>query len=119
MKWWPEPCAAGDMVRVRVGSVWHYGVFVSETEIIEFGPPPVGTLLTESARFRIMAVDVEEFSAGGVVERAVLDRAEKKKRLPPHQTVELARGRLGEGGTCSGAFGNCRKRVGAVAQHFC
>lgn len=98
MKWWPEPCEAGDMVRVKVGSVWHYGVFVSEREVIEFGPPPVGSLLTESAGFRIMAADVDEFSAGGIVERAVLDRAEQKKRLPPDRTVALARERLGEGG---------------------
>ena len=98
MKWWPEPCAPGDMVRVRAGSVWHYGVFVSDGEVIEFGPPPVGSALREAAAFRIMAVDVDEFSAGGIVERAVLDRGEQKKRLPPEKTIALARSRIGEGG---------------------
>ena len=98
MKWWPEQCAAGDMIRVRVGAVWHYGVFVSDGEVIEFGPPPVNGLLIDVSEVRVMSADVDEFSAGGIVERAVLDRNEQKKRLPPAETVALARSRIGEGG---------------------
>lgn len=98
MKWWPEDCRPGDMIRVRAGAVWHYGIFVSEDEVIEFGPPPVGRQILRNADFRVMAVDVDEFSAGGIVERARLDRAEERRRIPPEETVRLARSRLGEGG---------------------
>ena len=97
MKWWPEQCVPGDMIRVRVGSVWHYGIFVSDGEVIEFGPPPV-RLSAEKPDFRVMAADIDDFAAGGIVERAVLDREEQKKRLPPEKTVAIARSRLGEGG---------------------
>ena len=34
MKWWPESCVPGDMVRIAIGSVHHYGIFVSENEVI-------------------------------------------------------------------------------------
>ena len=98
MKWWPEDCRPGDMIRVRAGAVWHYGIFVSEDEVIEFGPPPVGQEILRNAEFRVMAVDIDAFSAGGIVERARLDRAEERRRIPPEETVRLARSRLGEGG---------------------
>ena len=98
MKWWPKACSAGDMIRVRVGAIWHYGIFVSENEVIEFGPPPVGQVAKENSSFRVMAVDVDEFSAGGIVECAVLDADEQKRRLPSEKTVALAREKVGEGG---------------------
>ena len=97
MKWWPEQCVPGDMIRVRVGAVWHYGIFVSDDEVIEFGPPPV-RLSAEKPDFKVMAADIDDFAAGGIVERAVLDREEQKRRLPPERTVAIARSRLGEGG---------------------
>ncbi|MBQ7566092.1 MAG: lecithin retinol acyltransferase family protein [Oscillospiraceae bacterium] len=97
MKWWPEACTAGDMIRVRVGSVWHYGVFISEDEVIEFGPPP-SRLAMEKPDFHVMSVDIAAFSGGGIVERAVLDKSEQKRRIPPAQTVALARSYVGEGG---------------------
>ena len=98
MKWWPETCQSGDMVRVRVGSIWHYGVFVSEDEVIEFGPPPVGEEALNNKEKYVIAASIEDFAAGGIVERAVLTREEQRKRIPPRKTVELARARIGEGG---------------------
>lgn len=86
------------MIRVRIGAIWHYGVYVSDDEVIEFGAPPVGAALSQNADQRIEAVRIEDFAAGGIVERAILDRAERKKRIPPQKTVELARSRIGEGG---------------------
>ena len=98
MKWWPENCEAGDMIRVRAGSVWHYGIFVSPEEVIEFGPPPTPGALATGKDNVIMSVSIDEFSAGGIVEKAILSRDEKKKRLPPNKTIEIARSRIGEGG---------------------
>lgn len=98
MKWWPEVCQTGDMIRVRVGAIWHYGIYVSDDEVIEFGAPPVSAAMAQNTDQRIEAVRIEDFAAGGIVERAVLDRTERKKRIPPKKTVELARSRIGEGG---------------------
>ena len=69
MRWEPTACQAGDMVRIRLGSVYHYGIFVSEDEVIQFGLPPTAE-----------------------------NRAEQRRRIPPSETVARARARLGEGG---------------------
>ncbi len=98
MKWWPESCESGDMIRVKVGSIWHYGIFVSEDEVIEFGPPPVSISASGNKENRVMSASIDEFSAGGIVERAVLSRDEHRKRIPPKKTVAIARSRIGEGG---------------------
>ena len=37
MKWQLTQPVAGDMIRVKLGSIYHYGVFVSEEEVIQFG----------------------------------------------------------------------------------
>ena len=98
MKWWPEACVPGDMVRVSIGSVKHYGIFVSENEIIQFGPPPVSLRSVESGDICVCSATAEEFSCGSIIERAILDRSESRRRLPPETTVKIARSRLGEKG---------------------
>ena len=30
MKWEPKECQAGDIVRIKLGGVYHFGIFVSE-----------------------------------------------------------------------------------------
>ena len=98
MKWWPERCVPGDMVRVSIGSVHHYGIFVSENEVIQFGPPPVSLQRLCDADICVCAATIEEFSCGNIVERAILDKAESRRRLSPKKTVQIARSRLGEKG---------------------
>lgn len=98
MKWWPDVCLPGDMVRVRIGAVKHYGVFISENEIIQFGPPPVSLGAIDNRDICVCAATAEEFSCGNIIEKAVLDRGESRRRLPLDKTVEIARSRLGEKG---------------------
>lgn len=98
MKWRSESCESGDMIRVRVGSVWHYGIFVSKDEVIEFGPPPLPLNIASKSDHRVMSVSIEEFSAGGTVERALLSPEEEQCRLSPSKTLAAARSRIGEGG---------------------
>lgn len=98
MKWWPDRCEPGDMVRVSIGSIKHYGVFVSENEVIQFGPPPVSLQTLNNADICVCAATIEEFSCGNIVERAILDKTESRRRLSPKKTVEIARSRLGEKG---------------------
>lgn len=99
MNWQPGTCRPGDMIRVRLGSIYHYGVFVSEEEVIAFGMPPIAAYRDHPDRLRVCATDIDVFACGSIVEIAVPEnRAERKKRLPPGKSVALARSRLGEEG---------------------
>ena len=98
MRWEPTACQAGDMVRIRLGSVYHYGIFVSEDEVIQFGLPPTAGNRAAEGEVRVLATDIDVFACGCIVETACLDKPEQKRRIPPSETVALARARLGEGG---------------------
>ena len=86
MKWEPTDCKPGDMVRIRLGSIYHYGVFLNEDEVVQFGEPPVSGLIPGGDK-KVLATDIETFAAGGIVERSELDRSEEKKRFPREKTV--------------------------------
>ena len=45
MIWWQSECKFGDMIRISFGNFYHYGIFVSEDEVIQFGLPPFDGLL--------------------------------------------------------------------------
>lgn len=98
MRWEPTACQAGDIVRVRLGSVYHYGIFVSEDEVIQFGLPPTAGNRAKEGEVKVLATDIDVFACGCIVERACLDRSEQRRRIPPSETVARARARLGEGG---------------------
>ncbi len=98
MKWAPAECRRGDMIRIRLGSFYHYGVFVSEDEVIQFGYPPLPEFKEKNEKITVVSVSIDEFACGKIVETPTLDRRERKKRRPVEETVSFARSRLGEGG---------------------
>ena len=98
MKWWPKECAFGDMIRVKINSIYHYGIFVSENEVIQFGLPPVNIRSLTSQDTEVLSTDINTFSAGNIVEVGDMDRKEKKKARTPEKIVETARSRIGEKG---------------------
>jgi len=98
MKWWPGKCRMGDMVRVRVGGIWHYGVYLSDDEVIQFGLPPREGAAQSPEKVRVCQTTMEEFSGGSIIEVAEWTRQEARRRLPPEKTARMARERLGEGG---------------------
>ena len=99
MKWVPEQCDKGDVIRSKQGTIYHYGIYVSDEEVIQFGPSP---LLQRSAKtdddMVVLATDIADFACGKTVEKAVLSFRERLKAFSPAKTVERARARLGEGG---------------------
>ncbi len=97
MRWWPAALKSGDIVRVRAGGVWHYGVYVSDAEVIQFGAPPRGKPVP-AGEMRVLSTDVNEFAGDEIIEKARLTPLEKLRRVPPKRTVSIARSRLGEGG---------------------
>lgn len=98
MKWEYKDCQYGDIIRVKLGCVYHYGIFVSDNEVIAFGLPPIAENLQNQQAIKVLATDIDVFSCGNLVETAVLTFKERMKRRSPEQTVTLARERIGEGG---------------------
>lgn len=97
MNWWPSNCRYGDMIRVQVGSIWHYGIYLSDDEVIQFGEPP-RRILQPNQEIRVISTSVDTFSGGETVEVAKLSVWEKVRRHSRRKTAKLARSRLGEGG---------------------
>ena len=95
MKWQLKQAETGDMVRVRLGRIYHYGVFISEDEIIQFGLAPTLRQNVKDSDIEICISDVDTFLAGGFLEVAVFDRGERKKNRPASEVVKYARSQLG------------------------
>ena len=98
MKWAPGTFRRADMIRIRLGAIYHYGIFVSEDEVIQFGYPPLPEYTKKNSPPTVCAVDIDTFCCGRIAERAEFDRAERRKRFDDEKIVEVARSRIGEGG---------------------
>ena len=97
MKWELTDCKYGDMIRVKCGSVFHYGIYVNDDEIIEFGYPPT---LRDKDKENIVVniIDIDAFSNGNFIEVGICDKKELKKKFDTNKIIENARSRIGEGG---------------------
>lgn len=98
MNWQVRPPEPGDIVRIKLSEIYHYGIYVSDTEVIQFGLPPDASRHIDDADVQVLATDIDRFRMGGFPETAVLSPAEKLKRYPPRKTVRMARERIGEKG---------------------
>lgn len=99
MIWKPENCVFGDIIRVKSGPLYHYGVFVSEDEVIQFGHSPFYyTGEHKNEEKIVLSTDIDVFADGGIVEKGIPDRKEKKQMKAPDEIVLRARAELGNGG---------------------
>lgn len=97
MKWEIREAKPGDILRVPIGGqLMHYGIFVSEDEVIQFGLPPRHGV--SGGDVQVLASDISTFAGGDYPEVAVLSFRERLRRYPRKKTVAIARARLGEGG---------------------
>lgn len=96
MKWaQKEPCS-GDIIRVKVNFYHHYGIFVNENLIVQFGLPD--NTDTPPEEISVLTTDIYTFLNGGDLETAILNRKEERTRRSAEQTVEIALSRVGERG---------------------
>lgn len=96
MKWVMKEAKRGDIVRVALGPLYHFGIFVSEEEVIQFGLPPTPNRRAEDVE--VLSAPVEDFLAGGFLEVGVPEGKEKRRRKSPKEVVAAAQKRLGERG---------------------
>ena len=96
MQWVERTPVYGDVVRTKVRFYYHYGIFVSEEQVIQFGLPDDPMRSAES--IRVLSSDIAAFLHGGEVEVGVPEGQERRKMRSPEQIVAIAQSRLGEGG---------------------
>lgn len=88
----------GDMIRIKTGSIYHYGVYCSDQEVMQFGLAPNLRQNVADNLIEVCSSTIDEFVQDSFLEVAQLDKKELKKRVPPKKTVQLAKSRLGEKG---------------------
>ncbi len=98
MKWTVRDCEKGDIIRVRLGTVYHYGVFLSEDEVIAFGYPPLPEYQGRQKEIAVLSTDIDTFSCSNMIEAPVYSLKEKLKKRSPAKVEAIARARIGETG---------------------
>ena len=98
MKWSFSAPTPGDMVRIRFGELYHFGVYVSDDEVIQFGLAPNARSHMKESEVEVISSDVDTFCQGGFLEVAEPDKKEKRKRRSPQEAIAAARSRIGERG---------------------
>ena len=98
MKWsYTEP-TFGDMIRVAVGSIYHFGIYVSDDEVIQFGLPPARRTNLNDSEVEVLVSNIDGFLEGGFLEVCEFDKKEKKKNRSRTEVVEYARSKIGSRG---------------------
>ena len=98
MTWQKTPPTAGSMIRVESGSIHHYGVYVSDDEVIQFGLAPILRPGQKDSDVTVLSTDLVAFLNGGACETAVFTHEETATHPTPEKAVSTARSRMGEGG---------------------
>lgn len=96
MQWTQNTPTYGDMIRIKVKFYHHYGIYVDEKTVVQFGMPDNGD--TPADDIEVITTDIATFAGGQFVETAKYDHSEKKKLRSPKKIVELALSRVGERG---------------------
>lgn len=96
MRWEEKTPVFGDIIRTKVQFYHHYGIFVSEDRVIQFGLPDGP--MRPAEQIQVLSSDIAAFLQGGEVEVAVPDAGERKRMRSPKQIVQIAENRIGEGG---------------------
>ena len=95
MNWALKSPAFGDIVRVKNGSFYHYGIYATDTEIIQFGLIPSRRAEIKDADIEVCVTDVEGFLDGGIIEVGECEEDDIAKKRSPEAVVTYARERIG------------------------
>ncbi len=95
MKWVMKDPVRGDMIRVALGSIYHFGIYVSDEEVIQFGLAPSQRAMLRDSEVEVVSSDIDGFLAGGFLEVCEFDKKERKKHRSPDAVVAYAQSKLG------------------------
>ena len=109
MKWVMKDPVRGDMIRVALGSIYHFGIYVSDEEVIQFGLAPSQRAMLRDSEVEVVSSDIDGFLAGGFLEVCEFDKKERKKHRSPDAVVAYAQSKLGMRGY------NCTDKTGKIA----
>ncbi len=96
MNWSEKSPKSGDIIRTKVSFYHHYGIFISEDEVIQFGLPNDPGKPSDS--ICVLASDIDTFLSGGELQTAEPDKEESKKLRSKEEIIKIARSRIGEKG---------------------
>lgn len=96
MQWAEKTPAFGDIIRTKIRFYHHYGLYVSDDRVIQFGMPD--NTGTPNEQICVLATDIRTFLNGGSLEVAEPDREERRTMRTAKEAVALAESRLGQTG---------------------
>lgn len=98
MKWTLVQPRAGDIVRVDLGGYFHYGIFLSDDEVVQFGLPPAAARGISPDKIAVLSTDAGTFCCGNFLETGIPDRSERKKMRSRQAIAAYARAQIGRTG---------------------
>lgn len=96
MEWIEGTPRYGDIIRTKVTFYHHYGIFVDQQRVIQFGLPDDPGKPAEL--IKVIATDIYTFLQGGDLEVGKPNADEKKRLRAPAERVHAAEQRIGTGG---------------------
>ena len=96
MNWSADTPKTAQIIRTKVSFYYHYGIFVSEDEVIQFGLPDDPGKPAE--QIKVLSTDIATFLGGGELETGVPTTHERHEMRRAEDIIKTARSRIGEGG---------------------
>lgn len=96
MKWSEKAPRKGDIIRTKVRFYHHYGIFVDEDTVVQFGLRDNTGIDPDT--IEVMITDINGFCGKNMVETAQLSLSEKLKRKTVRKTVQTAMSLIGTRG---------------------
>lgn len=96
MDWVNDTPKKAEIIRTKVTFYYHYGIFIDENEVIQFGLP--NDPGKPSEQIKVLSTDVYTFLCGGNIEVGRPNKEEKMRMFSQEEIIKTARNRIGEGG---------------------
>lgn len=107
MVWIEKYFPYAGLIRIPIGEIYHYAVYISDDEIIQFGEPPALDKKIPDSAVKVCVTTLNRLlTEHKYIEGARLDEDEFKNRLDINDTISRARASIGSGGY-SFLFNNC------------
>ena len=95
VKWSLRDPKEGDIIRISIGrNMHHYGIFVSDSEVIQYGRS--SDIFKNKEEVKVLSTSINEFLNGKFLEVREYSLKEKLSKNNKDKIIKLARNRIGE-----------------------